>query len=204
MAKIDIKKQEKGLYNPSAKQPSIVTVPTMTYFMVNGKGAPGNDAYVEAIELLYKASYSLKMGVVKKDNPDQDYVVPPLEGLWYMDDMTQWSMDNKEEWQWTMCIRIPDHVTSEQVDRALALIDPDEFDLDKLRVEQYEEGESVQILYFGPYDEEVETIAGMHAFAKQQGYQLHKHHHEIYLNDPRKVSPDKLKTVIRQPILKIE
>lgn len=202
--KIDYKKQFPDLYNPS-KEPHIVEIPEMLFFMIDGKGYPGdNPEYQEALGSLYGASYTLKMGVVKPET-GKDYVVPPLEGLWYMDDMSEWSMENKDKWKWTMMIRIPDHVTEKQIEKALQMFKEKKnpANIDRLRYGKYAEGTVVQVLYFGSYSEEGPTIEKMHEFAKNQGYKLDGKHHEIYIGDPRKTKPENLRTVIRQPLSKM-
>ncbi len=202
-AKLDLKKKFPKLYNPSAKSPVILAIPPMKFFMIDGKGNPNTaQEYKDAVETLYNVSYMLKMKVVKVKSNTRDYTVPPLEGLWYMDDMNKFKADNKEEWKWTMMIRIPDHVSDSEIAKGLELTkklkDPPLFD--KLRVEDYDEGTVVQILYFGAYSEEHDTIVSLHTYAKEHNYQLRGHHHEIYLSDPRRTKPERLKTVLRQPI----
>lgn len=175
--------------------------------MVNGKGNPNNSKeYQEAVQLLYSISYTLKMKVIKKQQPENDYVVPPLEGLWFMDDMNKWSMENKEQWQWIMMIRIPDFVKENQINLAVTILKESKNPKmqPKLYWESYDEGECVQLLYVGPYNDEPPIIKKMHQFAKDNGYLLSGKHHEIYLSDPRKIEPEKLKTILRQPITKRE
>lgn len=203
--KLDYKKNFPELYKPSAKKPSIIEVPEMNYFMIDGKGDPNQSTeYKLAIEALYAASYSLKMKIIKKKTPSKDYVVPPLEGLWYMPEMENWSMKEKEKWFWTMMIRIPDFITQQQIKKSMILLketkNPIAFP--KLRHEKYKEGKCAQILYFGSYNEEPETISKLHSYIEDQGYLLKGKHHEIYLNDPRRTKPEKLKTILRQPIEK--
>ena len=142
------------------------------------------------------------MKIVKKQTPSKDYVVPPREGLWYMDDMSKWSMQNKDEWQWTMMIRIPDFVTHTQIEKAIdiAKTTKNPVALKKLYIKDYHEGLSVQLMHLGPYDTEAPNIEKMHTFAHKQGYERSGKHHEIYLSDPRKAKPDRMKTVLRQPI----
>jgi len=209
MKKIDFKKEMKDLYRPSKKQPSIVRVPEMQYLMVDGAGYPGeNISYTHAVETLYGMAYTLKFMFKDKDKPNDyfDYVVPPLEGLWWMKDGPPEDglavQDNKEDWRWTMMIMLPDFFTDEMVVEARKSLkekkDPPA--LGKLYVNKLDEGLSVQILYVGPYSEEMPTIERMHQFAMDQGYQLRDKHHEIYLSDPRRTPPEKLKTVLRHPV----
>jgi len=204
MSKLDYKKQFPQYYRPK-KKPEIIEIPEMNFFMIDGKGDPNTaKEYKAAVECLYAVAYTLKMKIVKKDNPENDYVVPPLEGLWYMDNMDDWSFENKDEWQWTMMIRIPDFVTDDQIKKSIALTKENKnpASLPKLYHEKYNEGTAVQIMYIGSYADEGPTIQHIHEYAKNEGYNLDGKHHEIYLGDPRKTAPEKLKTVIRQPISK--
>lgn len=201
--KMDCKKECPELYKPSAQTISIVEVPRMKYFMVDGQGDPNNsNVFSEAVELLYGVSYSLKMKVIKPAMPTKDYVVPPLEGLWYMDRMDEWRMEKKEQWQWTLMIRIPDFAISKHIEKARTQFIQKKPDLphEKLYIEDYNEGKCIQILYIGPYDDEPSTIAKMHSYMKQEGFEFNGKHHEIYLSDARKTAPNKLKTILRQPI----
>ncbi len=203
--KLDYKKDFPEFYKPSPKDPSIINIPKMQFFMIDGKGDPNiAKEYKDAIETLYAISYALKMKVVKKETPQMDYIVPPLEGLWYMENMKEWSIENKDAWHWTMMIRIPDFVTEEQINKAITIVKETKNPpaISKIYNEDYGEGEVVQIMYYGSYSDEGPTIVKMHEFAEEQGYELSGKHHEIYLSDPRKVEPDKCKTIIRQPIRK--
>ena len=202
--KLDYKKKYPLLYKPKNK-PSIIEIPDMKFFMVDGKGDPNSaKEYKEAIEALYAVSYALKMKIIKKEEPEKDYVVPPLEGLWYIDDMSKWVETSKDEWKWTMMIRIPDYVTSEQLEKAREIAEKTKkpVALSKIYVKNYQEKTVVQMMHIGSYAEEHENIMKIHQYAKENGYSISGHHHEIYLSDPRKTDPAKLKTIIRQPIRK--
>jgi hypothetical protein len=204
MSKIDFKKELKHLYQPLAKEFVVVDVPPMNFLMIDGHGDPNTaQEYQEAIEALYAVAYSLKF--TSKKEKGLDYVVPPMEGLWWMENMAEFTTADKSAWDWTMMIMQPGWVTQDLFEKALEQVEKkkDLPALPKLRQETYHEGLSVQILYIGPYDAEAPTIARMHAFAAENGYQLAGKHHEIYLGDPRKVAPEKLKTVLRQPVRKI-
>lgn len=197
--KIDYKKELRSLYNPP-KKIGIVDVPTMNYLMIDGKGNPNtSEDFQAAIEALYSVSYTLKFSSKKAG---LDYVVMPLEALWYMDNMEDFLHLQKDDWQWTAMIMQPAHITSEMIEVAIEAIrkKKNPASLDKLRFEAYDEGRSVQVLYVGPFDDEHPTIVKMHEFAEENGYAPSGKHHEIYLSDFRKVDPSKLKTVIRQPI----
>jgi len=200
--KVDFKKELKHLYNPSKKEFTIIEVPPMNYLMVDGKGYPqDNPSYEQAMEALYGMAYTIKFALKPQGI---EFVVPPLEGLWWTEG-EGFDAENKDEWLWTAMIMQPEQVTPEVVEQARAELkakkDPPA--LSKLRFETYEEGLCMQIMYLGPYSDEGPTIARMHEFAKQQGYKLRGKHHEIYMSDPRRTAPEKLKTVIRQPIEKV-
>ncbi len=204
MVKIDFKKKLKEFYTGvSAKDFSVVDVPPMNFLMIDGQGYPGtSQEYQEAMEAIYPVSYTLKFMMKKKGI---DYVVMPIEGLWWATDMTVFTtefMERKDEWKWTSMVMQPDFITQEMVDQAIEEVEKKKnpVALPKLRFEQYTEGLSAQILYFGPYSEEGPTIQRLHNFITKQGYKLHGKHHEIYLSDPRRTKPDRLKTIIRQPM----
>ena len=202
MAKVDLKKTLKHLYRPSKVTLTVVDVPEMAFLMIDGQGDPNTaPAYQEAVEALYGVAYAVKF-LLKEDPAMDDYVVPPLEGLWWVEDMSQFTMADKEAWSWTMMIMQPEWVTVEVVDRARieATRKKDLPALPRIRFAPYDEGLSVQIMYVGPYDEEEPTIRRLHAFAADEGYVLRGKHHEIYLSDPRRTAPERLKTIIRQPV----
>jgi hypothetical protein len=202
MSKLDLKKQLKHLYNPSKKEFSIVEVPPMNFLMINGHGDPNvAQEYQDAVEALYGVAYKLKF--MSKQTRGMDYVVPPLEGLWWADDLEAFTTErDKRVWDWTMMIMQPEWITQEMLEEAVKQVEKKKSlpALSKLRLETYHEGLAVQIMHLGSYDDEGPTIARMHAFIAENGYALRGKHHEIYLSDPRKTAPEKLKTVIRQPI----
>lgn len=169
--------------------------------MIDGEGDPNSDQYREAIEHIYPVAYSLKFMLKKTSNPE--YVVPPLESLWWAKDMDAFTKDEREQWLWTAMLRQPKFITKAFFDRAIAEVKakkPELTSLDKLRLMNYEEGLTVQIMHIGPYTDEGPDIEWMHEFAGEQGYELRGKHHEVYISDPRKTAPEKLKTVLRQPI----
>lgn len=201
MAKLDLKKQYRELYLPSAKECSVVDVPELQFLMIDGHGDPNtSDEYREALEALYAMSYTLKF--LSKQKEDIDYVVMALEGLWWTDDMADFSEDDKSAWSWTSMIMQPSHLAADHVEAAVEQVRSKKNPpaLDKVRFEPFREGLSVQIMHIGPYAEEAPTIARLHRFAGDNGYQLRDRHHEIYLSDPRRAAPEKLRTVIRQPV----
>jgi hypothetical protein len=201
MKKVDFKKELKHLYRPSQKKPEIVLVPQMNFLMVDGKGDPNTSQdYKDAVTSLYSLAYGLKFRI--KKTLDVDYGVMPLEGLWWAEDMTQFSVNRKDDWLWTMMIMQPEYVTSELVAEVREEVDRKKKPpkIASIRFEGYAEGESVQLMHIGPYENEAPNIARMHAYATEQGFQLIGKHHEIYLNDPTRTAPERLKTVLRQPI----
>lgn len=201
MAKLDLKKQYRELYGPSAKKCSIVDVPELGFLMIDGAGDPNTaDEYREALEALYAMSYTLKF--LSKNDLGLDYVVMALEGLWWADDMDSFTKGDKDSWQWTAMIMQPDHLTEAHVAAAQEEVrrKKDPVALDRMRFERFTEGLSVQIMHLGPYAEEAPTIARLHEFAVDSGYQLRDKHHEIYLGDPRRTAPERLRTIIRQPV----
>jgi hypothetical protein len=205
MSKTDFKKEFRHLYQPSSRDFSVVEVPPMNFLMVDGHGDPNKAAeYQNAVEALYAVAYSLKF--LSKRELDKDYVVPPLEGLWWAADMAAFTeRRDKNAWDWTMMIMQPQWIRPEMIQETLVQVarKGDQPDLDKLRLETYAEGLSVQILHIGSYEEEGPTLHRMHhEFIPQRGYERSGKHHEIYLSDPRRTAPDKLKTVLRQPVRK--
>jgi len=199
MEKVDLKKELKNLYNPSAKEVSIIDVPDMNFLMIDGEGAPASQQYIEAVQTLYPLAYALKFMVKKAKGVD--YGVMPLEGLWWMDDMAQFSVERKDEWKWTAMIMQPKYVTEIDFKAAVEQVrkkNPPA--LEKVRFECFHEGKAAQIMHIGPFSAEAPNIQRMHAVIKASGHQLSGKHHEIYLNDPSKTAPEKLKTVLRQPM----
>jgi hypothetical protein len=197
--KIDHKKEFKHLYQPSAKEVTGVTVPTLSYLMVDGAGDPNDSpAYCAAIEALFAVSYTLKF-MIKKGPMAIDYSVMPLEGLWWADDMSRFT-DDKANWKWTMMIMQPEVVTPELVSEAIAEVKKKKNPaaIDNLRFEALTEGTCAQILHVGPFSEEGPTVEKVHRFIDAMGQRCGKHH-EIYLSDVRKADPAKWKTIIRQP-----
>lgn len=201
MTKLDLKKEWKHLYSPSAKTVAVVDVPTINYLMVDGRGDPNTaPGYVAAVEALYAVAYALKFKI-KKSKGGVDYAVMPLEGLWWVDDMRQFSVKRKGDWQWTMMIVQPDLVTLQLFAETMNEVQKkkDLPALSKLRFESFHEGQAAQVMHLGPYSAEEPTINLLHDFIRERGGEKCGKHHEIYLKDPRKSAPDKLLTVIRQP-----
>lgn len=202
MEKVDFKKTLKHLYAPPKNKFTEVDVPKMNFLMVDGHGNPNTSRdFVDAVEALYGMAYTIKF-MCKAKPIEQDFTVPPLEGLWWMDNMQEFSIENKDKWKWTLMIMQPDCVTPEIVATARENLasKKNPAALPKLRFGAYDEGSSVQILYIGPYADEHETIMKMHEHIFDNDWKLSGKHHEIYLSDPRKTAPEKLKTILRQPI----
>ena len=202
MEKIDLKKALKHLYSPSAKKVEMVDVPEMNCLMVDGEGDPNtSEAFQDAVGALYAVSYTLKFTFKQGDAPI-DWTVMPLEGLWWTDDMAQFSVEDKSQWQWTLMIVQPEPVTPEAVAAAIeqAQRKKDLPALAELRFEGFHEGLSAQIMHIGPYSDEGPTIRKLHDFIRESGHELRGKHHEIYMGDPRRAAPEKLKTILRQPM----
>ncbi|MBI9043596.1 MAG: GyrI-like domain-containing protein [Anaerolineaceae bacterium] len=203
MEKIDYKKQLKNLYGPSTKKPVIVDVPEMNFLMIDGHGDPNTSIeFKQAVSSLYPLAYGLKFAVKKRK--EIDFGVLPLEGLWWAEEMADFSVDDKSNWDWTLMIMQPEFVTAELVEEITAEVarkkNPEA--LAKIRFETYHEGSSVQLMHIGPFADEGPNIARMHAFAEEEGYHLAGKHHEIYLKDFTKTAPERMKTILRQPIKK--
>jgi hypothetical protein len=203
-AKIDFKKTQKELYQPKAKEVVIVEVPEMKFLMIDGMGSPGDSKeYQEALATIYPVAFKTKFLSKAKG---KDYVVPPLEGLWWADDMNDYRSGVRDKWKWTMMIMQPDWISKQMIEEAIEITRKNKPELsellNKLRLESYIEGKSAQIMHLGPFSEEGSTIDKVHVFIEESGGNFdgltHKHH-EIYLSDPRRAKPENMKTVIRQP-----
>lgn len=205
MTKVDFKKEWKYLYQPHQRDFQIVEVPDLQFLMLDGKGDPNTTPeYTAAIEALYAVAYKLKFYSKKQA---RDYVVPPLEGLWWAETMEAFtSSRDKSLWDWTMMIMVPEWISLDLFQQACEEVAEKKHlpALPKLRLEPYLEGLSAQILHLGSYDEEGPVLQRLHKeWMPENGYEFNGKHHEIYLSDPRKVEPEKLKTILRQPIQKI-
>lgn len=203
----DYKRELKELYQPPRK-PGVVTVPPATYVAVDGRGDPNepDGAYQRALGLLYGLSFTLKMAPkAGVELPGYfAYVVPPLEGFWTLDGDGAFDPARKDDFAWTSCIRLPDFVTSEIFEWARGEAEHKKGgDFSAVRMMTLDEGLCVQRLHVGPYDDEPPAIEELHRFAEEQGLAIdltpQRRHHEIYLSDPRRTAPEKLKTVIRLP-----
>lgn len=202
MDKIDFKKELRALYNPKNKYWEAIEVPKMNFLMFDGEGDPNSSVdYQQAVEALFSVSYAVKF--ISKREMGKDYVVSSLEGLWYADDMSVFESGKKDKYKWTMMIMQPDWIPPEVISEAIEQTGKKKVlpALSKLYVKQYDEGRCLQLLHTGSYDDEAIKLAYLHHdFMASQKLEFNGLHHEIYLNDPRKVDPLKLKTILRQPV----
>lgn len=199
-AKIDLKKTHKDLFS-ARRAPRLVDVPPLPYFMVDGQGPPAGEAYQETIQALYSTAYTLKFAL--KNAGRTDFVVAPLETLWWSDDPRALDENRRDEWRWTGMVMQPDHVTDADLQAALGglrrkgIRNPAH---DRLRLDTLEERRAAQLLYVGPYDAMGPSVAQLRTFVAAEGYRPAGRHHDIYLSDPRRTAPEKLKTILRQPV----
>ena len=207
----DYKKEYKEFYLPPTK-PEIVEVPAVTYVAVRGAGDPNraDGAYQAALNLLYGISFTIKMSPKAGHAMDGffEYVVPPLEGFWWIEGLEGMDYSRKDDLRWISCIRLPEFVSRDEFDWAVAeATRKKKLDFSKVEFLHVEEGLCVQCMHLGPYDDEPATVDAMHAYAAEQGYELDfsdtRLHHEIYLSDARRTAPEKLKTVVRHPVRKV-
>lgn len=214
MNKIDFRKQYKEFYAPK-KEPSLVEIPAIQFIMVDGHGNPNDPEgeYHKAVELLYSLAYTIKMNCIDySESSAYDYVVPPLEGLWWLEDMHDMNFTDKDRYCWTSMIRQPDLVTAKHFEKAKQLLarKKPQLDLSKARLETYTEGLCIQCMHIGPYDEEPATLERMEEYCRQISRDnaigsltpegTIKRHHEIYLGDPRKTKPERMQTILRHPV----
>jgi hypothetical protein len=205
VVKLDLRKQLKHLYSPPADVFTLIDVPDMNFLMVDGYGDPnaiGSD-FQDAMQVLYPVAYTVKFAV--KKSRGVDFPVMPPEGLWWTGADGSLDTRRKDRWSWTLMLMQPDVVTAEDVAAALEAVraKKDPPGLGRVRFERFAEGRSVQILYIGSYADEGPVIARMHEFIRESGLQPAGKHHEIYLGDPRRSAPSKLKTVLRQPVRRL-
>jgi len=202
---LDFKKEQKDLYHPKTA-PTIIDVPEIVFIMVDGTGNPNtSEEYKSAVEILYGLSYAIKMS----NKSILDYVVPPLEGLWWLSDGSEEWYKDKDKYRWTSMIRQPEFVTTDIFEAAKTSLAKKKpwLDTSRARLETFTEGLCVQAMHIGPYDDEPRTNAAIMQYMTDNGYvsdiSEKRRHHEIYLSDPRKTAPEKLKTVIRCPVEKL-
>jgi hypothetical protein len=182
------------------KEPVFVNIKSAQYLAIAGRGEPGGKSFQAAIGALYNVAFTVKMA---RKFAGRDYTVSKLDGLWWVDDQSRSFLDSPpQSWNWKLMIRVPDFITQKEVaaaiEKLLAKDKPRE--IASVKLEDLHEGKCVQILHLGPYDKERPTIAKMHAHAAANGLKLHGLHHEIYLSDPRRVAPARLRTILRHPV----
>jgi hypothetical protein len=207
--KLDLSKQFKELYFPP-KTPVLVEVPPLDFLVVDGRGHPEGGAFQEALQALYSAAYTLKFAT-KASDPSLDWKVMPLEALWWVEGVEHLGLQavdgsRKEDWEWRAMIAQPDYVTAAMLDGTREELKRKKKDVPRLadvHVERIDEGRCAQVMHVGPYDAERPTIEALHAFIDEQGLRIAGHHHEIYLGDPRRTVPEKLRTVIRYAVARV-
>ena len=202
MEKVDLAKQYPKVWKASAKKPSLVEVPPLAYLMADGHGDPAGPAFQEAIEALYGLAYTLKFSSKMGGGPD--WKVMALESLWWADDPAAFAENRRDAWRWTLMIAQPDAVTAEMVESARRTLREKKNPpaLDRVRLDRLEEGLAAQLLHVGPYDAVGPTAERLAAFVADEGYTVAGRHHEIFLSDPRRVPPERLKTIVRLPVTK--
>lgn len=214
METLDLRKEMKAFYAPSARQPEIIDVPEFQFAVIDGRIEPGSEpglspAFAQALEALYGISYTLKFNSKQGVGGAMaaiDYPVMPLEALWWIED-GEFSLERKDNWIWSAMIMQPAPITAEMFAQGVAQLRKKRGDspaLGLLRLERFHEGLAVQMMHIGPYSQEPATVAKMDALIAAKGYVKHGKHHEIYLGDPRRADPEKLKTVLRHSIMKGE
>lgn len=203
MKKLDLRKELKCLYSPSHREVTLVRVPKFNFAMIDGQGDPNvSRDFQEAIQALYSVSYTLKF--MFKLERKIDYPVMALEGLWWTEGTKTFDVTRRDSWKWNLMILQPKIVKREVFKEAVkrAREKKDQSALDKVRFESFQEGMCVQIMHVGPYAEEGPTIEKLQVYAREHGYEIHGKHHEIYLSDPRRSKPEKMKTVLRQAVVR--
>jgi len=196
--KLDLTKEYKTYYTAKTT-PEIVEIEEGKFLTIEGKGTPGGDEFQAKVGALYSLAYGVKM-LMKKES--KDFTVAKLEGLWWVDSDKPYTEVPREEWRWKLLIRQPEFVTPEIVEKARQeVIEKKKVDLvNEVKFEKMKEGKCVQILHIGPYSTEPESLEKMYNLMKEKGLVYNGLHHEIYLSDPRKVAPEKMKTILRQPV----
>ncbi|MCW4013469.1 MAG: GyrI-like domain-containing protein [Candidatus Bathyarchaeota archaeon] len=199
MSKVDLSRELKDVYK-AKKEPALIDVPVGKFLAIDGTGDPNGEEYQEAMMALYGSAYTLKFHY---NTLGSDFKVMALEGLWWIENGV-FDMNNpapRENWRWTSMIRVPNYVTQKEFDVVLpAIIEKRGEKVKEVRLMEFDEGLSAQIMHIGPYSEETPTINRLHNWVTEQGYRLRDKHHEIYMSDPRRTAPEKLKTIIRHPV----
>jgi hypothetical protein len=201
MPTVDLKRELHDLYSATTT-PAFVEVPDLPFLMIDGHGDPETaPAYADAVQALYTVAYTIRFAL-KRGPEGIDAPVMPLEGLWWASDMSAFTTGDKAQWDWTMMITVPEAVTARTVEdaRAAAAKKKPIAAIHRVRLARFAEGRCAQILHIGPYSAEGPTVAALHDFIAEQGWVLAGKHHEIYLGDPRRAAPEKLRTIVRQPV----
>lgn len=201
MERIDPRQTLKHLYGPRGKDITEVVVPPLRFLMVDGQGAPESAAYREAVESLFPLAYAIKFALKRQGTVDLR--VMPLECLWWADDYTVFLTGDRDAWHWTAMIMQPEPVTADLVEavRAEVAAKKNPPALDRVRFETFDEGRTAQVLHVGPYRDEGPVIQRLHRYIEERGGKLTGKHHEIYLSDPNRTAPERLKTILRQPFV---
>lgn len=208
MDKLDLKKTDRAFYSGKKGRWDRIVIPPVPYLMIDGAGDPGGPQYAAALGALYPLAYGLKF--LKKAQA-QDFAVPPLSARWWSEDLSAFVDGRRDKWQWTAMIRMPDFVTPADVETARTATlakqakkagGADPSLLRAVRLETLVEGDSFQTLHLGPYTDEAPVLADLHdRVMPEAGVTFGEPHHEVYLSDPRRVAPEKLKTILRQPVV---
>jgi hypothetical protein len=200
--KIDLFKQLRKTEYAQPKKPMLVDVKKGVYLTIDGKGEPGGSEFAAKVGALYSVAYTVKM--TRKFDGRQDYVIAKLEAQWWSEEGPDLESVPKDQWRWKLMIRTPEIVDRGELKRAAKTLREKgkAAEADQVKLESICEKTCVQMLHVGPYDRECETISEMLQFAEQEGYRGHGRHHEIYLSDPRRVPPDRLRTILRMPVRK--
>jgi hypothetical protein len=197
--KIDLKQAERAYFTAPKDEFGEATFPAYNYLMIDGQGSPGeSEEYVAALAALYPLAYATKF--FSKKTLGRDYVVPPLEGLWFADDMDAYVQPGRRgEWRWTLMLMLPDWIEADHVEAARA--GKPDLDLSEVRMDSLDEGLCLSMLHIGPFADEAPVLHRLHhELIPQRGYAFNGQHHEIYLADPRRTAPEKLRTILRQPV----
>lgn len=200
MEKIDLFKIHKSEYI-TPKKPTLVKIKPAYYLTISGQGKPGGETFTTKIGALYGVAFTLKM--TRKFKGQHDYTIGKLECQWFVDDKMALDPTSQDQWRWKLLIRTPDFVTQSELDQAIATLlkKGKEAVVREVNLERLDEGQCVQMLHIGPYDQESKTIAIMKSFAEANGLTLKGPHHEIYISDPRRVPLERLKTILREPVV---
>ncbi len=202
MSKLDLRKRLRQYYT-AKKKPEVIDMPPGNFLTIIGRGDPGGEAYTAALNALYGLTYTLKF---KSKSEGRDYTVMTLESLWWWDDPTIISLENappRSEWNWKSMIRQPDFITQQMLEEVRPQVrDKRGATVDNVILETFDEGLCAQIMHIGPYSEETPTIRILRRFIEENGYSIRGCHHEIYLSDPQRTRPERIKTILRHPIEK--